>query len=111
MQLYLRNLLLLLLCFFFFSTAKAQYIITYAGEGYNGNIGNGFPALCAGIPYTRGISFDGNNTIYLTCSNSIRKINVATGIITNLCGSDTYGSSGDGGPAANGLLQGPFDVC
>jgi gliding motility-associated-like protein len=107
----LRILLITLLLVLSFSIAKAQFIITYAGDGYNGNIGNGNPALCAGIPYTRGVSFDGKNAIYLTCSNSIRKINIATGIISNVSGSDTYGYAGDGGPAANALLQSPFDVC
>jgi Secretion system C-terminal sorting domain/NHL repeat len=89
---------------------KAQNISTFAGSGFNGNTGNNAGAVCAGIPYTRGVCWDGDEFIYITCSNSIRKIRISTGTIINVAGSDSWGYSGDGGPASNALLQFPSAV-
>jgi trimeric autotransporter adhesin len=48
---------------------------------------------------------------YITSSNSIRRVDASTNIITTIAGSDAYGYSGDGGPAKNALMKYPFDIC
>ncbi|RYY62384.1 MAG: T9SS type B sorting domain-containing protein [Chitinophagaceae bacterium] len=101
-------ILLLLFCAL---APEAQLISTIAGSGYNGNIGNNGPALCAGLPYPYGICLDRQGSLYLTCTNSIRKVNLATGIITGVAGSDVSGHSGDGGPASAATMQFPSDLC
>jgi len=100
-----------LLCISFSFTAKSQIIYTIAGDGYLGNVGNNVPAVCAGTPFTSGICLDGKGNLYLTCSNSIRKIDLSSGIITTIAGSDTWGHTGDGGPALTATLEFPYDLC
>lgn len=99
-----------LILFFSFSISpklKAQRIETIIGSGFNGNIGNDGLAICAGTPYPQSIAYDGKNHIYITSTNSVRKVNLTTGIITRVSGSDTWGYSGDGGQALNALMQFP----
>ena len=97
----------LCLCF----PVKAQNITTIAGNGYNGNVGDDGPATCAGIPQPQGICLDGKGFLYITVSNSIRKIDLANNTIYRVAGSDTYGFSGDGGPAKDALFQHPVSIC
>lgn len=92
-------------------SSKGQLIYTIGGNGVHANQGNNVLAICTPIAYPHGFCVDGNGNMYLTCSNSIRKINLSTGIITYVAGSDTYGHTGDGGPALNATLQFPYDVC
>lgn len=105
------RVIIFLLSLFIFTSSPAQSIYTVAGNGYNGNIGDGGPAICAGTPYPQGVCADRNGDFYFTCSNAIRKVTAATGIISTVCGSDTYGDSGDGGQAVNALMKFPIAVC
>ncbi len=89
----------------------AQNITTIAGNGYTGNVGDDGPATCAGTPNPNGICLDGKGFLYLSVSNSIRKVNLATNTISRVAGSDTEGSNGDGGPARDALLQYPTALC
>ncbi len=90
---------------------NAQNITTIAGNGYIGNVGDDGPATCAGTPNTSGICLDGKGFLYLTVSNSIRKIDLANNTIYRVAGSDSYGSNGDGGPAIDALMQYPYALC
>ena len=102
---------LILSCICIYCPVNAQYITTIAGNGYNGNVGDDGPATCAGIPNPIGICLDASGFLYLTCSNSIRKINLATNLISRVAGSDTWGYFGDGGQAKDALFQNPYALC
>lgn len=109
--LYIR-LLLLVLATFLINTGWSQYYITtIAGNGSNGTAGNNGPAVCAGVPNPHGVCADPTGNVYITSSNAIRRVDAATNIITTVAGSDSYGFSGDGGPAKNALMMFPFDIC
>lgn len=100
------------ICFLFLvNQLPAQIVVTVAGTGFHGTTGDGGPAVCAGVLYPTSVATDAAGNLYITTSNSVRKVTAATGIITTIAGSDTYGYSGDGGPAVNALLKNPYGVC
>jgi gliding motility-associated-like protein len=106
------SLLLLLVALVISRAGSAQfYITTVAGDGSNASSGNNGPAVCAGVPHPQGVCADHTGNLYITSSNSIRRIDVNTNIITTVAGSDSYGYAGDGGPAKNALMMYPYDVC
>jgi gliding motility-associated-like protein len=105
---------LLLVVFFFLIVAQqasAQYISTFAGNGVNGYTGDGGPAMQAGLPFPFSICFDPAGDLYVTCYNSIRKIDRQTGIITRFAGNGDYTTTGDGGPAISASLMSAGAVC
>ena len=104
-------IVVLIVCLCYSFSAQAQFITTIAGTDNSGNFGDDGPATCAGIPNPRSICLDGKGFLYLTASNSVRKIDLATNTITRVAGSDTYGYSGDGGQAKDALLQNPGGLC
>jgi hypothetical protein len=73
--------------------------------------GDGGPAIQAGLN-PRGMAIDAGGNLYLadTGNNRIRKLNLATGIITTVAGNGVKGFQGDGGPAAGAQLDGPTGV-
>jgi len=83
-------------------------VTTIAGGG--ASIADGIPAINASIsPQYMCISPAGN--LYLTTGNEIRKINLATGIITTVAGSAAFGFTGDGGPATAATFNSPLGIC
>lgn len=85
-------------------------ISTIAGTGVGGNSGDGGPAIeaqttCHGVA----IAADGAVLITAIENNNVRKVDPA-GIISTLAGNGTRGYSGDGGPATQAQLNGPWDV-
>jgi len=94
-------------------------IVVYAGEEQNsGYTGNNGPATKATFYYAEGTAEDAEGNVYVADSgnNVIRKINAATGVITTVAGNG-YGAgmtpggySGDGKPAIDAELGGPFGV-
>jgi gliding motility-associated-like protein len=109
--LYIRLLLLLLLSVLAGNVSSQFYIATVAGNGNNGSNGDNGPAICADVPNPQGVCADPTGNLYITSSNSIRRVDAATNIITTIAGSDTYGYSGDGGPAKDALMMYPLDIC
>ncbi|HEV1286471.1 MAG TPA: hypothetical protein VNU44_14215, partial [Bryobacteraceae bacterium] len=73
--------------------------------------GDGGPAIGAGLN-PRGIAIDTGGNLYLadTGNNRIRKLNLATGVITTVAGDGARGFRGDGGPATSAQLDGPTGV-
>lgn len=88
------------------------YISTIAGTGVAGSSGDGGAATSAQFTYPRGIALDGAGNLYIadTSNHRIRKITVATGIITTVAGTGVSGSTGDGGAATSALLNSPNGV-
>src|SRR6476469_2751490 len=106
------RLLLLLPALALVQSGSSQfYITTIAGNGSNGSGGDNGPAVCAGVPNPQGVCADPTGNVYLTSSNSIRRVDAVTNIITTVAGSDSYGYSGDGGQAKNALIMYPYDIC
>jgi sugar lactone lactonase YvrE len=93
--------------------AATGIIQTIAGIGGRaGYSGDGGPATQALLANPDGIAFDGDHALYIsdTCNNVIRKVDLATGIITTVVGTGTAGFSGDGGPATAGQLNYPWGI-
>jgi len=91
-------------------------ITTVVGTGLAGYTGNGGPAVKATLNTPTSVAFDGAGNLYIADqgNNVIRKVTAATGRITTVAGGGTAASGpdglGDGGPATNALLNGPYDV-
>jgi len=83
-------------------------IQTVAGNGIAQFAGDGGPATAASLGLPDGVAVDASGNLYIadTASHRIRKV-AAGGTIQTIAGSDQYGSSGDGGPAALAQLINP----
>jgi YD repeat-containing protein len=102
--------------------AKTGVITTVAGNGFGAGTGraikcgvrtDGIAATASSLcfPQAAAVDKDGNLFIADSANNVIRKVAVATGIITTVAGgSGTYYSLGDGGLAVNALLDDPGGV-
>ena len=86
-------------------------VTTFAGTGEAGHTGDGGPATEAKIDEIYAIQVDANGDVYILqrFNPSIRKIDVATGIISTVAGDATVGFSGDGGPATQAQMREPND--
>ena len=101
---FLRMLLLIFSCGTS-NTSIAQYITTIIGDGNSACYLNDQPPLCIPVSYPESVCAAINGDIFFTCGNAIKKLSAATGIVTRIAGSDSYGSSGDNGPALNALFK------
>jgi sugar lactone lactonase YvrE len=86
---------------------------TLAGTGVAGEAGDGGPADQAEIHWPHAASLDAAEAnLYIADSpnHRIRKVDLATGIITTVVGSGAGGFDGDGGPATAAKLNDPKGV-
>jgi uncharacterized protein (TIGR03437 family) len=92
--------------------AATGIITTVAGYGTQGYWGDEGPATSALLNDPDGVSLDASGNLYIAeWGNSvIRKVTVATGIVSTVAGSGTSGYWGDGGPATSAMLSGPEQV-
>ncbi|MBV8833468.1 MAG: hypothetical protein JO108_30085 [Acidobacteriaceae bacterium] len=86
----------------------------FAGTGTGGYSGDGGPATSATLTGPRGLAVDGSGNV-LICdagNNVIREVKISSGVITTVAGtaSSSGGFSGDGGPAVNAQLKGPYGI-
>ena len=82
--------------------AATGIINTVAGNGLGtGPLGDGGPAVNASLSWPHNLAFDpaGNLLIGDTNHYRIRKVNLATGVITTIAGNGSIEISGDSGPA------------
>ncbi|HXN47522.1 MAG TPA: hypothetical protein VN893_12825 [Bryobacteraceae bacterium] len=81
--------------------AATGNIAVAAGNGTPGNSGDGGPATSAQLYNPTSVAVDGSGNLYIadTAGNVVRKVTVATGVITRVAGNGLPGSSGDAGPA------------
>jgi len=86
-------------------------IITTAAGTTAGFSGDNGPAIAAQLNQPSGVGIDSLGNIYVAdqFNHRLRKVIVATGIITTVAGT-TAGLSGDNGPATTAQLEGPVDV-
>ena len=87
-------------------------IETLAGSGAKGYEGDGGPALGASFNMPHEIRFDRFGHVYVVdmMNHVIRKIDVATGIISTFAGNGQMGYSGDGGPASLAQFNKPHSI-
>jgi len=87
-------------------------ITTVAGTGVLGYSGDGGPATRATLNQPYSLQIDSNGDIYIVdrLNAVIRKVEVATGIITTVAGTGEPGSGGDGGPGTQAQLLSPMTV-
>ncbi len=86
-------------------------ITLVGGNGVAGSGGDGGPATAAQFFQPDGIVADaGNLYVADTRNNKIRKIDLASGIVTTYAGTGVAGSGGDGGSPATAQLNTPSGV-
>ncbi|MBI6545700.1 MAG: IPT/TIG domain-containing protein [Cyanobacteria bacterium NC_groundwater_1444_Ag_S-0.65um_54_12] len=85
-------------------------VTVLAGDGSAGLVNAASDS--ARLRYPAGIARDAADNIYVADKNnhSVRKIAAGSGIVTTLVGNGIAGSSGDGRPAAEGLLNFPQGI-
>lgn len=95
-------------------TAATGIITTVAGvPGTQGYQGDGGSATLANLDTPDAVAIDSiNGYLYIadTGNNVIRKVNLATHIISTFAGNHTAAYAGDNGPAISASLNGPWGV-
>ena len=81
-------------------------IITVAGNGSPGYMGDGGPATAAEFTGTTGITVDRTGNLYIDDNTYIRKVDTS-GIIITIAGNGIVGYAGDGGPASAAEFTAP----
>ncbi len=87
-------------------------ITTIAGTGQPGYSGDHGPATKAQLSWPGELALDHSDNVYISdlYSGVVRKITVATGIITTIAGNPTVTEVGDNGPATAAQLQSPAGI-
>ena len=91
---------------------KRNVISTIAGTGNPGFSGDGGPASNAALNSPFGLAIDDDDNLYIadSANNRIRKIDLATGIITTAAGSGSPGFEGDDGSALDAAFHSPLGL-
>ena len=92
--------------------AGTGIITTYAGNGTADYTGDNVAATATSLYFPNGVAVDAAGNLFIadTGNDRIRRVAVASGIITTVAGSDFVGFGGDGGPATSAQLLLPYDV-
>ena len=86
-------------------------ITTVAGNGIQGNSGDGGPATSAEISAITGICVDAAGNLYIAdYPGLIREVAAGSGTISTIAGNGNFGFAGDGGPAIEAELFVPNDI-
>ncbi len=93
-------------------TAATGVLTTIAGIGTGGSTGDNGLATTAQLNLPTGVGLDAANNVYIAdqSNHKIRKVTVATGVITTIAGNGTAGVAGDGGPATTAQINSPTGV-
>ncbi|HKV64043.1 MAG TPA: Ig-like domain repeat protein [Candidatus Acidoferrum sp.] len=89
--------------------APTQVITTFAGNGTYSFGGDGGPAASAQLNRPGGVAVDGAGNLFIadTGNQRVRRVDVATGVITTVAGnggSSFSGNLGEGGPATSAAI-------
>lgn len=87
-------------------------VSTVAGTGVKGYNGDGILAVNASLNDPTGVALDSAGNIYIAdaANDRIRKVDIATGMISTVAGSGVRGFSGDGGAATAAMLACPTRI-
>lgn len=91
----------------------AAEIVTIAGTGIAEFSGDGGPGLKAGLSEPFGLEIGPDGKLYFCdfSNHSVRRLDLATGIISTVAGiGRKFGYEGDGGPATKALLHEPHEI-
>jgi trimeric autotransporter adhesin len=90
-------------------TASSGFISTIAGTGSSGYSGDGGPATSASFSSLASVGIDAQRNVYIVDRGNatIRKLTVATGLISTVAGSGTANFAGDNSPAVFATLNRP----
>ncbi|MEP7336415.1 MAG: hypothetical protein ABI977_01505, partial [Acidobacteriota bacterium] len=94
------------------ASVPAAVLVTVAGNGVDGTLGDGGQATAAQMTRPWQIAFDGAGNLYIGDfdNHTIRKVS-PNGIITTIAGTPgILGFSGDGGPATSAELYNPLGM-
>ena len=93
------------------AVAAGDTLVTRAGTGVAGSVGDGSMAAAAQLNGPRGLALLGDGSLLVadTAGNRIRRI-APEGTITTVVGTGVAGSVGDGGPAVLAQVNRPRDV-
>ncbi len=93
-------------------TTGGSTITTFAGNGTAAYSGDGGQASAAALNNPQGLAIDIAGNLYVadTGNNVVRKIVLATGVITTVAGTGAPGYSGDGFVATGAQLNAPVGV-
>ncbi len=89
----------------------AGVVSTVAGGG-TGGLGDTGPPLSAGLTLPAAVAIDQAGNLYIadTGVNRVRKVSVATGVITTIAGNGSEAFAGDGEKASSAELYGPYSI-
>ncbi|MGA3213617.1 MAG: hypothetical protein ABSD20_20120, partial [Terriglobales bacterium] len=87
-------------------------ISTVAGNGTQGNSGDGGPATSAELNHPGGIAVADSGNAYIADTGNcvVRQVTGSSGVISTIAGTGTCGYSGDGGAATAAKLNGPSTI-
>jgi uncharacterized protein (TIGR03437 family) len=87
-------------------------VTTVAGTGIQGDLGDGGLAVNATLNRPFAVTLDAAGNLYICDSSNhdIRRVNLASGIITAYAGNGQPAFTGDGGPATAASLQFPLGM-
>jgi trimeric autotransporter adhesin len=90
-------------------TASSGFISTIAGSGSYGYSGDGGPATSALFSFLISVGIDVQGNVYIVDRGNaaVRKLTVATGLISTIAGSGTGNFAGDDNPAVYATLNRP----
>lgn len=93
-------------------SAHAQVMTTLAGTGAKGHTGDGGPANKATLNQPFHCEVDGKGNLFIAEADNhcIRKVNLATGVISTVAGNGKKGYTGDGGLATEATFNEPYAV-
>ncbi|MDR3704224.1 MAG: hypothetical protein P4L56_31540 [Candidatus Sulfopaludibacter sp.] len=91
---------------------SAGIVTTIAGTGIQGSSGDGGLAIYATLNRPVAVTIDTTGNLYIcdSSNHAIRRVNLASGIITKYAGNGVPAFSGDGGQAIAASLQFPLAV-
>ena len=92
--------------------SPAGVISTFAGDGTMAWASEGVPATTVGIFHPRAVCADAAGNVFIGDEGNerVRKVTPA-GLIYNAAGNGSMAYSGDGGPATDASIYGPYGVC